>query len=155
KATKVEEGSSAEDAPAYRVVTDPAELRSVMQALDESVRVGVDVETTGLDPRRDRIRLLSLATDRGTWAVDCFALDPRPLFELLGERTLILHNAAFDLAFLTRLSFVPGRVGDTMLTAQLLAAGTGQACSLAACTERYLRRPLEKDLQKSNWSRQL
>src|SRR5216684_652482 len=69
--------------------------RTVIQALDESDRVGVDLETTGLDPSTDRARLMTLATDRGVYIVDLFKVAPTPLFEALAEKTLIGHNFQF------------------------------------------------------------
>jgi hypothetical protein len=64
---------------AWRLVRTAADLATVLQAVDDSRRIGLDTETTGLDPRKDRLRLLTLATDRGVGLVDCFAVDPRPL----------------------------------------------------------------------------
>jgi DNA polymerase I-like protein with 3'-5' exonuclease and polymerase domains len=138
--------------PSYLLAREPSCLQTVRAALDESVLVGVDLETTGLDPRADRVRLLSLATDRGTYLIECFAVDPAPLFEQLAERELVFHNGAFDLSFLTRVGFVPGVVHDTMLRSQLLAAGTNERHTLATCVQRELRRSLDKTEQRSDWS---
>jgi ribonuclease D len=119
----------------------------ILAALDEGVRVGLDIETTGLDPRQDRVRLLSLATDRGVYVVDCFAVDPRPLFEPLAALPLMGHNLLFDLQFLAGLGFEPrAAVHDTMLLSQLL---DGTRCpkgyhGLAECVERHLGRKLDK-----------
>jgi DNA polymerase-1 len=118
------------------------------------VVVGLDVETTGLDPRVDRVRLLSLATDRGTFLVDCFAVDPRPLWDTLAEKTLIGHNLAFDLSSLTALGFAPGPVGDTMLLSRLLH-GTRKPKGfrgLEAVAERELGRALDKAMQAADRS---
>src|SRR5262249_25780496 len=104
----------------FDLIRQADQLATVLQALGESALVGVDCETTGLDPRRDRIRLLQLATDCGLFILDLFQVDARPLFELLARRTLVLHNAAFDLAFLAQLGFEPGAVKDTMLLSRLL-----------------------------------
>jgi DNA polymerase I-like protein with 3'-5' exonuclease and polymerase domains len=147
-------------APAYLWVRDRAGLDTVATALDNPGLVGLDLETTGLDPRSDRVRLLSLVTetvDGGTFCylIDCFALDPAPLWEDLAGRELVLHNAAFDLAFLARLGFTPGVEHDTMLLAQLLVAGTNERVSLGACCARYLGRPLDKAAQKSDWAGEL
>ena len=43
--------------------------------------VGIDLETTGLNPRTDRVRLISLSTAEGSWLIDCFKVDPHPLFQ--------------------------------------------------------------------------
>jgi DNA polymerase-1 len=136
------------------LIGEQADLVSVAQAVDESVRVGLDTETTGLDPRKDQVRLLTLGTARGTWLIDCFAVDPRPLFAVLAERPLVAHNAAFDLGFLRRLGFVPGAVHDTMLLSRLLhgTRHTKGFHGLEACAERELGRKLDKAVQMSDWS---
>jgi DNA polymerase-1 len=147
--------------PSYRLVSDPAEVPQVLQALDGSTLVGLDIETTGLDPHTDRIRLLTLHTDavdggRFTYVVDCFQVVPRPLFELLAERPLVGHNLLFDLQFLMRLGFEPGPVRDTMLMSQLLHAGeAGAQHTLADCARRDLGRDLDKTHQTTDWSRPL
>jgi DNA polymerase-1 len=139
-------------------VSDPATLQAVAAALDNTVLVALDTETTGLDPRSDRVRLLSLAVDtidgeRFSYLLDCFAVDSAPLWEALAAKELVLHNAAFDLRFLARLGFTPaGAVHDTMLLARLLAAGTTDRCRLDDCCERYLGRTLDKAAQRSDWS---
>jgi hypothetical protein len=48
---------------AYTVVTTADDVKMVVTALGESSLVGLDVETTGLDPQRDRVRLISLDLD--------------------------------------------------------------------------------------------
>src|SRR5262249_52239167 len=47
-------------AATHLLVNDPEGLQAVAAALDNTALVGLDVETTGLDPRTDRVRLLSL-----------------------------------------------------------------------------------------------
>jgi DNA polymerase-1 len=148
----------------YHLVTRARDLALVVQALDETDLVGIDLETTGLDPRQDRIRLLSLALDtvdntQVAYLLDLDAMGTdaiRELLDLLGGKNLILHNAAFDLAFLAQLGFVPrGKVRDTLLLSQLLTAGTFQKNDLASCCERYLGHKPDKALQKSVWTDEL
>jgi DNA polymerase I-like protein with 3'-5' exonuclease and polymerase domains len=137
-----------------RLVRSPAELAPVAQAVEESVRVGVDCETTGLNPRTDRVRLLSLATDRGIYLIDCFAVDPAPLRDVLAERCVVFHNGLFDLQFLRRMGFVPGPVADTFLLSRLLH-GTRRPRrfhALGECVARELGRRLDKAEQTSDWS---
>jgi DNA polymerase III epsilon subunit-like protein len=45
------------------VVTNEKVLRTLIPEVKAAEVVAFDLETTGLDPRRDRIRLLSLATE--------------------------------------------------------------------------------------------
>jgi DNA polymerase-1 len=143
---------------AYLLVEDHAGLATIAAALDGTRLVGLDVETTGLNPREDRVRLLSLSCatidgGRFTYIVDCFKADPSLLWDRLAEKDLVIHNAAFDLAFLARLGFTPaGKVYDTMALSQLLTAGTPDRNTLADCCERYLGRSLDKAEQKSDWS---
>ncbi|HKB38709.1 MAG TPA: DNA polymerase [Gemmataceae bacterium] len=144
---------------AYRLINSADDLPTVAAAIKESRLVGIDLETTGLDARRDRARLLSVAADTiageaFAYLVDCFHVDPRPLFGLLAERPLVGHNLQFDLTFLARLGFEPGAVHDTMLLSQLLHGprkGRGFH-SLAQTAERELGQVLSKELQRSDWS---
>jgi DNA polymerase-1 len=133
-----------------------------MSVLENASRVALDTETSGLNPRRDRIRLLSLLPLNGTapktagvvWLVDCFQVDPRPLFPFLANKELVGHNLVFDLGFLASLGFEPGKVQDTMVLSQL-AYGVRQPAgfhTLAECVRRELGQELDKSLQASDWS---
>ncbi len=148
---------------AYMLVSRPDRLGMVAAAVEESAIVGVDVETTGLDPRTDHVRLLSVATDTidgGTfpYLIDCFQVAPSPLWEALAGKPLVFHHAAFDLGFLAILGFPPaGPVHDTMLLSQLLH-GTRRPKGfhgLAQTADRELARTLDKTEQRSDWSGEL
>lgn len=163
-AAAMPEGSDADratDAPAFVLVRDDAGLAQVVAALDEAVVVGLDIETTGLDPHVARVRLLSLSVEtnyanRVAYLIDCFALDPSAIWPALDGKTLVIHNAGFDLAFLARLGFQPsGLVHDTLIYARMLAAGTMDDCGLAACSDRCLGRTLDKSLQRADWAHEL
>jgi DNA polymerase I-like protein with 3'-5' exonuclease and polymerase domains len=146
------------DGTPYRLLTAPDDLATVLQALDDSGFVGLDIETTGLNPHRDRVRLIQLATERGLFLLDTFTIgDVSCLWEHLGEVELVVHNAAFDLAFLWHLGFRPGKVYDLLLLSRLLTAGTrfGKKRSgntLEDLAGRELGIPLDKSQQKANWS---
>jgi DNA polymerase I-like protein with 3'-5' exonuclease and polymerase domains len=140
------------------LVSGPDGLELALRAVEESAVLGLDVETTGLNPRTDRVRLLQLATDRGVYLTDCFRVDPRPLWEALLDKPIVFHNAAFDLGFLGALGYHPaGPVHDTMLLSQLLH-GTRKPKGfhgLAQTTGRELGRTLNKAEQRSDWSGEL
>jgi DNA polymerase-1 len=147
--------------PEAVLVTHAADLPRVATAIAASALVGLDIETTGLDPRCDRVRLLSLCcdtTDGGaaTYVVDCFAVDPAPLWAALASVTVVGHNLLFDLQFLARLGFEPGACRDTLLESQVLHAGErGLRHALAACCERELGEAVSKEEQASDWSGEL
>src|SRR5262249_15346050 len=94
----------------FRLVTRPDQLVTVAGAVERATLVGIDLETTGLNPRTDRTRLISLACDnpeggQEVYLVDCFATDPTPLFDVLSSAALVNHNIGFDLGFLRHLGF--------------------------------------------------
>jgi hypothetical protein len=106
-----------------RIVSTEASLQTLAEELQSAERVALDLETTGLYPREDRVRIISVTTSQGTWLIDCFEVDPRPLFPVLAYKTLIMHNGLFDLGFLSEMGFELGKTGrviDTMLMSLLL-----------------------------------
>jgi DNA polymerase-1 len=138
----------------------------VVAAVGAADPVGLDVETTGLDPRTSRVRLLQVATVDRVFVIDLFALpdpaaDLADLFAALARAEVIGHNLQFDLRFLAPLGFAPGRTFDTMLASQLLHAGhrapSGARLkhSLLDVAQRELGRELDKELQASDWSKPL
>jgi DNA polymerase-1 len=146
--------------PAPVCITEAWELEPLLPALCEAPLVGVDTETTGLDPLTDRLRLVQFAVPGGpavavdTWQVPIQML--APIFQ--AKHGLALHNAVFDLTmlFMAGLLWPTARIVDTQIAAQLLGAGTkdgylGQ-CGLAALVERWLGFQLDKSLQDSDWS---
>jgi hypothetical protein len=106
-----------------QLVRTEADLQALAEKLQGAERVALDLETTGLDPREAQVRIISLTTTQGTWLVDCFQIDPHPLFPILADKELIAHNALFELTFLSEMGFElgeAGRVLDTMLLSQVL-----------------------------------
>jgi len=131
----------------------------VVADLEGADLVALDLETTGLDPRKDSIRLLSLATNHATFIVDCQSVDLAGFFPILTEATVVAHNALFDLGFLASLGFEAGKVADTMILSQLLHAGAkveplkrGQTShSLDSVVKRELGLELDKTHQSGDW----
>ena len=108
-------------------------VRRVEEALERELPellaapvLGLDTETTGLDPHADRLRLVQLAAEGRTVLVDAGAVDVEALAPLLapgpeGPR-LVGHNLCFDLQILAAAGLpVPdgARLFDTMLAAQV------------------------------------
>ncbi|HSK99633.1 MAG TPA: bifunctional 3'-5' exonuclease/DNA polymerase [Rubrobacteraceae bacterium] len=143
----------------YHLVTDADEFSRAVRALEDAEVVGVDIETTGLDPRDGRLRLVQLATAAETFVVDAFEVtDLSPLRDALeGGPVKIGHNLKFDHAFLFAqhgISLSP--IFDTMLAAQLLDGGNYTVSyALEAVAERYLDETVDKSARREDWSEAL
>lgn len=141
-------------APAVVVITDPAELDSLLASI-AGQKVGIDLETTGLNPRRDVIRLVQIALEDVVFVVDCNAVGTDWIGSALASVSMAIgHNLKFDLGFVLALGHpFPPQVFDTFVAAQLLHAGeTGVRFSLKAVAERYLGIAVDKTEQTSDWS---
>src|SRR5215204_1981874 len=144
-------------------VSDPVRLPEIVSSLTSTRRVGLDLETTGLRWWEDDIRLLSLTTDSGdTWVVDALKVDIGPLFPALKNTLIVAHNAVFDLLFLQRAGFDPGRYTCTKILSQILWAGKlkknsdkNVEHSLEAVARRALGKKLDKTSQKADWAVEL
>src|SRR5215211_9179550 len=143
----------------YRLVTDVEELSGVARTLAAAEILGVDIETTSLNPRDGKTHLLQLATDEDTFVVDVFAVrDLSPLKGVLEDEPIkTLHHGKFDHAFLWAehgISLSP--IFDTMLAAQLLDGGEyGPSYALEAVAERYLDETVDKSARREDWSGEL
>jgi hypothetical protein len=123
--TEVTDDDEITEDPAVHIllITSAEQLESVATEIWQAEILALDLETTGLNPRKDMVRLISLTTAQTTWLIDCFEVDPRPLFAVLAQKTLVIHNALFDLGFLFAMGFELGEGGevtDTMLMSQIL-----------------------------------
>ena len=120
--------------------------------------IAIDLETSGLDPVHDTVELITVKYPNKE-PIAVRPLFAQPLLDDLAQRDLVLHNAAFDLAFLREhYNFVPrGRVYDTYVLSQLAHAGEFdvRSHSLAACAQRELGIELDKTEQLSDWSGEL
>ena len=146
----------------YELITTPEELANTCAELEKLPVVGIDAETTALDPLEGRPRLLQIAASPERVSIidlDRFcgngALDP--IRDLLGmERPLkVLHNAKFDYAYLRHhFGATIFRPWDTMLADQLLTSNH-YARGLAAISQDYVDVAVNKAEQASDWSGEL
>lgn len=137
-------------------------LRETLRLVNRAEVLAIDLETTGLDPRRHYVRLITIHDGKRTCVFDCFRDEPWAIVRALEGKILIAHNAIFDLGFLWHLGLrkIP-RTICTLLLASLLEAGAGEGAhgfprlNLAACSLRYLNKSVDKELQLSDWSGEL
>src|SRR6185369_4882480 len=132
--------------------------------------VGLDTETTDLDPFTSRLRLIQLATPDGVFIFDFDAFANgdaapakgealAPLRRLLeAPRPIkIAHNAKFDAKFIKHnLGIDLGGLFDTLLASQLVGAGDiEERHGLETVAGRYLNEAVDKSERLSNWNFEL
>ncbi len=152
----------------YQLVTNAEELRRAVEDLSTRNAIGLDTETTDLDPYLARLRLVQLASADGVYIIDlnrftdvnwrksdAFAplrrlmTTPRPI--------KIAHNAKFDAKFIKH-NFGVDITGlfDTLLASQLVSAGDiEERHGLEAIAGRYLNEAVDKSERLSNWEFEL
>jgi DNA polymerase I len=155
----------------YKVIRTGDELRSALEHLSRQPAIGLDTETTELDPYTGRLRLIQLAASDGVNIIDLdafvsagngtFALTDAmlPLKRLLeAPRPIkIAHNAKFDAKFIKHnLGADLGGVFDSLLASQLISAGDIEGRhGLETVASRYLNESVDKSERLSNWNFEL
>ena len=129
--------------------------------LDTAVSIAFDTETLQLQPERGKLRLLQLGAMATNTIVmiDLFDIDEKGWEQIRrfftnGERYWLAHNAVFDLGWLQEHDIYPrGRVRCSMLASKMLYNGMpGLKHGLDAVVRRILKRSVDKEQQRSDWS---
>jgi len=152
----------------YELIRTADELRKAIETLSNQPVVGLDTETTDLDPYTSRLRLIQLATPDRVYIIDfdkfadgdtrkSEALEPLRRLLAAPRPIKIAHNAKFDAKFLKHnLGIDLGGLFDTLLASQLVSAGDiEERHGLETVAERYLNEIVDKSERLSNWNLEL
>ena len=152
----------------YELIATPEQLRRSVEQLSTKQVIGLDTETTDLDPYVSRLRLVQLATPDNVFIIDLdkfagYNLKQGEEFAsfralLNGPRPIkIAHNSKFDAKFIKHNFGVDlGGLFDTLLASQLVSAGDiEQRHGLEAIAGRYLNEAVDKTERLSNWEFEL
>ncbi|NLI99291.1 MAG: hypothetical protein GKC09_09330 [Methanosarcinales archaeon] len=137
---------------------------------------GLDLETTGLDPLVDRVRLIQLAIKGKVFVADILSLGPSIMNDLAdlmedGQVKKVIHNAKFELSMIQASQarrLRPKSIFCTMLASQVCWSGyyvlipapkavkfpwkrSRTDHSLKALSKRHLGLELDKSCQTSDW----
>ena len=153
---------------AYQLVTNSEQLRHAVDQLSTKQVIGLDTETTDLDPYLSRLRLIQLATPESVFIIDVdkfadydlkLSEEFAPLRRLMSapRPVKIAHNAKFDAKFIKHnLGVDIGGLFDTLLASQLVSAGDiEERHGLEAIAGRYLNEAVDKSERLSNWEFEL
>jgi DNA polymerase-1 len=152
----------------YQLITNGEDLRRATGELFNKQAIGLDTETTELDPYLGRLRLVQLASADQVYIVDLNAFRDEdfsksealePLRQLLAapRPIKIAHNAKFDAKFIKHNFGVDlGGLFDTLLASQIVSAGDiEERHGLNAIAARYLNEEVDKTERLSNWEFEL
>lgn len=152
----------------YELIKTAEDLRRAVDQLSTRQAIGLDTETTDLDPYLARLRLIQLATTDGVFIIDLnhfadgemkYSEALAPLRHLLtSPRPIkIAHNAKFDAKFIKHnLGVDVVGLFDTLLASQLISAGDiEERHGLEAIAGRYLNEAVDKSERLSNWEFEL
>ncbi len=121
--------------------------------------VGIDIESTGLDPHVNITRLIQICINKNVYIFDMFYV--KHLNKYFDEikftygKIFVGHNLKFDIQFLWKLGIdlSNSQLFDTMITEQVLTNGKiGIKFDLKSVMLKYTRNELDKDEQLSDWS---
>ena len=136
--------------------------RRLTELAESGAPLGIDTETTGLDPLVNQVRLVQVASkdyalivDLDSWRkegereVRQHSPGLAQLKALLESSIQVIQNAAFDLNFLAAEGVeIGGSIFDTMIAAKLVNNGTGAKNDLGNIVLRVLKLPLSKNYRK-------
>jgi ribonuclease D len=128
-------------------------LQEMVAWMAPAHRLALDTEADSLYHYHEKVCLIQLTVRGRNFLVDPLAkLNLAPFMAALADRTLILHDADYDLRMLRNsFGFRPkAGVIDTMIAARLLGLET---LGLSSLVERFSGQPFSKGGQKSDWSR--
>lgn len=120
--------------------------------LEKELELGVDTETSGLNPWSKKLLSIQLGTEEFQIVWDCTTISIQLLKPILEDptKTLILHNACFDLKFIYHQRIIPEKIYDTMLAEKLMWLGYPpgfHSMSLKAAGELYCNVELDKSVR--------
>lgn len=124
---------------------DYAEPADVLEYFKDHTHIGFDTETSGMSFMNSVLHSIQFGDYEQQFVIDLDGIDIH-LFAPLFKKTLVLHNAAFDLPFLYNVGYVP-EIFDTLLAEKNLSLGLLLDRDLGAVVQRYCGATLDKAMQ--------
>ncbi len=142
--------------PKYEYVTEVSRAEEIFKELEKEPILGVDVESSGLDPYTATLLLVQVGNWEISYVFDARKLPLRemPIYKSLLENPKIikiLHNAKFDYQFLKHHTGVSvTNIYDTLLGEGVLNAGLKvKGASLRELSAQYLGLDIDKAVRKT------
>jgi DNA polymerase I-like protein with 3'-5' exonuclease and polymerase domains len=159
----------------FILIDSTSKCIKALTELSKYDKIVVDTETTGLDSWVAKLRLIQICSasvediEDPVYIFDAFKIDVNDVSRYIESRkTLVAHNANFDLQFLASVGCdFKGNVFCTYVAERILRAGFKEkkiapktqksyfadiSCGLKAVAERRLGLEISKEEQRSDWS---
>ncbi len=137
----------------FQYIADTAALEDMLDTLNGSGRICVDLESDSYHHYAEKIALLQISDGESIFIVDPFGVDLErlsPLFEDAGVEK-VFHDVDYDgRMILTFMGIKPAPIFDTMIAARILGK---EKVGLADLLWEYFGISMDKGLQKADWSR--
>jgi DNA polymerase I len=134
--------------------TEEKAIEMLTKAVKLHETVGLDLETTGLDPNTDSICLLQIATSAETYIIDINKIGfSFKTGSLISQLNAVAHNAVFDMSFLHKQG-ISMTMHCTMISYSLLT-GKSKNITLQDAAKDCLNIELNKEEQTSDWQGEL
>lgn len=136
----------------YKIISSLQEIGDFLKDLSKTECVGLDIETSGLDPHTCRLYSLQLNLGENQYFFDLLHFDKlNYLMQLLENKLIIGHNLKFDLSVLkVNTGILPKKVYDTMLSEKQLSLGVAiKYASLLELVAKYCDKTLDKEIRKT------
>jgi ribonuclease D len=134
-------------------VQDLSQSDGLARDLKLATRIALDCEAAGFHRYSDRLCLLQITTERGTYVIDALAFHPGDLLRPALEDPsveVVMHGADYDLRLLDRdLGIRLRGLFDTQIAAAILGE---PALGLQALLESRLGVSLSKKYQRADWA---
>ena len=134
-------------------VQDLTQADGLARDLQHARRIALDCEAAGFHRYSDRLCLLQVTTERGTYLIDALACHPGDLLRPVLEDPrveVVMHGADYDLRLLDRdLGIHLRGLFDTQIAAAILGE---PALGLQALLESRLGVTLSKKYQRADWA---
>ncbi len=149
---------SVHDAQSVKVLRNDLDEQGFEHALRAGA-VAIDIETTGLDWRHERIGTVQMQIEDTTYVIRVSGSAPDHLRTIIEDASIrkILHHAMFDLRFLAyHWDAVPANIACTKIASKLAEPDAPYTeHSLAPLLRRHLGVELDKRQQTSEWTGEL
>lgn len=116
--------------------------------IDKTDIIAVDIETTGLKPFDDKIKIISWANNEGVYVSE--NIDDISYILANKNITKYFHNVIFDVPFLQAKGYEVNNVADTKLLSQVLGKFKDKH-TLSEVAKRYLKIDMDKQMQHSKY----